>query len=162
EAAQQPGSVACLFDLGALGAERMGAVADARELGEHAASVEITLAPVDREPAVGEVETRVENTAQRLEAAPDAPGATPARHPFYGEIDVGSAVAALDIEREVEVFGHGGLNAGGRGCANGRRAHRRAPARARGPIGRRQPRRRLRTRRVWSRAIRTYGRRAGP
>ena len=85
---RQPARVARFLGLGAFRLERMRAIADVLQRRDHVAGRELVLAPVDREPPVGEVEPRVDDAGQLLQAAFDL-------------ADAGRAVDALD--REVHV-----------------------------------------------------------
>ena len=97
----QPARLARLVGLGALGLERMrrdSRCARARRSPRPASSS--LVAPVDREPAVGEVEPRVDDAGQLLQAVLDLADAAGAADALDREVHVRSAVVARSTNSE--------------------------------------------------------------
>ena len=88
-------SVARLVGFGALGLERMSAVADVFQRRDQRAGRKLVLAPVDREAPVGEIQSRFDDTRNLLQAAFDLSNAAGAADALDRKIDMRSAVAML-------------------------------------------------------------------
>ena len=81
EALQQPFGLCALVGFGALGRERMGAIADAFERLDDAGGVDLVVAPVNGEAPLGEVEPCIDHArklAQSILDLADAAGAADA------------------------------------------------------------------------------------
>ena len=97
----------------------------------------LVLAPVDREPPVGEIEPRFDDARKPLQAAFDLADAAGAADALDRKIDMRSAVAMLHERRKIERLRHGTApNSERRDCATETAARRRATDRSVDPIDR--------------------------
>ena len=99
--------MARFLGFGALGFERVGAIADLLQRRDHLVGADLVLAPVDREPPVGEIEPRLDDAGKLLQAAFDLADAGRAADAFDREVHMRGAVMALHEQREIERLGHG-------------------------------------------------------
>ena len=121
QASHQPARLARLVGLGALRLERMAAIADVSSAVDDVARLERLLAPVDRQPAVGEVEPRLDDAGKLLQPALDLADAAAQPTPSTARSMCAGAVviAARTCERSsASVMARPSI-AGRRGCANG-------------------------------------------
>ena len=87
----------------------MRAVADVRERADHLAGLELIVAPVDREAPVGEIQPRIDDAGNLLEAAFDLADAAGAADALDRKIDMRDAGLVMAHEdRKIERLGHGG------------------------------------------------------
>ena len=96
-----------LVGFGALRRERVGVIADVLDGGDDPRGVDLVVAPVDGEPALGEIEPRVDDAGQPGQPTLDLADAAGAGDAFDRERHVrGAGIAAFDEHRQIEGFGH--------------------------------------------------------
>ena len=111
EALQQPFGLGAVVRFDAFRRERMGLIADAFDRLDDAGGVDLIVAPIDGEPALGEVDPRVDDARQFGQAVLDLADAAGAADAFDGKRHVrGAGRAALNEHRQIECFGHLGCS----------------------------------------------------
>ena len=91
-----------LVALGMLRFERMGVITDPLERTDDLARFERALSPVDRKPAVGEVETGIADAGNLTQPVLDLADAAGAVHAFDDKVHVRRVALAPDIDGKVE------------------------------------------------------------
>ena len=106
----------------------MGAIADVFQGRDHVAGGELVLAPVDRQPPVGEIEPRIDDAGDLLQPAFDLADAGRAADALDREVHVRGAVVTLHEDRKIERLAprHSSSLQDRRDCASGTAARRRA------------------------------------
>jgi hypothetical protein len=85
EAFHQPLGLRALVGVGALRRERMRVITDGLDRRDDLGRVGLVVPPVDGQPTLGEIEPRVDDARQFVQAVLDFPDAACARHAFDSE-----------------------------------------------------------------------------